>query len=416
MGWPVGFTTTPAPGAVLIRNVRVIDGTGAPPTSPQDLLIESGRIRRIEAAGSLAADDSVTVIDAEGRYVMPGLIDLHAHLWTPRPAVEGWLYHGVTTVRDVGSSLAWSAGIRDMIDAGLRQGPRIALGGSFFLTGDGLSKDAGLFLSGRAQTGRGVSLVRGMGATLAKHYLDSWAGLTTLIAEAHRQGMRVTGHCGSLLPLVAAGIDGQEHAGNCVRDGRLYGDYTRIKEAAGVWVVVGASQWRTNMELVEEPTTFLRPDIHPFLTEGCRNLADPERKGPAAAARFALGTERQQARIARLHEAGVMVAVGTDFCLPIDVHIQMSGLVAAGLTPLEAITATTSVAARILGAESEVGSVLPGKLADLVILDGNPLEDIRNVRRVWQVVQGGRVVDRAALLARARDASSIVGKGPNYGY
>lgn len=419
MGWPIRFVPQAAPTPTLLRNVRVVNGTGTHPTAPSDILIEGGRIRQIAAAGSIQHDDRMKIIDADGRYVVPGLIDLHTHLWTPRPAVEGWLYYGVTTIRDVGSSLAWTAALRDQIDAGGMAGPRVALGGSFFLTGDGLSKDAGLFVSDREQAARGVALVRGMGATLVKHYLDGWAGLVTVIDEAHRQGLRVTGHCGSLLPAAAAGVDFQEHAGSCGRDeGRnlLREDHVRLKSESGIRVVVGASQWRTNLELLESPETFAREDIHPFLGEPCLNLADPGRKAPAALPRFRLGTERQRQRTVQLRNSGVTLAIGTDFCFPLDVHIQLAGLVAAGYTPLEAITAATSTAAKILDASDEIGSIEVGKLADLVILDADPLLDIRNMRRVWQVVQGGRVVDRNALRDRASRVAPVLERGPSYGY
>lgn len=416
LGWPISFMTPPAPAPVLIRNVHLIDGTGAPVSPSRDLLLEAGRIARIAPAGSLDAPDGANVLDGEERFVIPGLIDLHQHIWKPHPPLEGGLYHGVTSIRDVGSSIAWSAAHGDIVNAGLRPGPRIALGGSFLLSGAGLSKDAGLFVSDSGQAARAVSLLKGFGATTIKHYLDGWAGLTTIIAEAHRQALPVTGHCASLLPLVAAGMDGQEHTGACVRDnGRIYDDYARIKAEAGIWVAPDVGFNLLFQQLLQDPEVFDRHDIHPFLGEWGLPVYDPERMGPARQSMYERGRIRQRARTARLWNAGVVLATGTDQWFPTAVHSEIEGLVLAGVPPAEAIAAATSVAARVLGAESEIGTIEPGKLADLVILDANPLEDISNVRHVWQVIQGGRIVDRDALLEFVR-ASPALASGPDYGY
>ncbi len=414
LGWPVTYTAAPSPAPLLIRNARVIDGTGAPPTRSRDLLIEDGRIADMAPAGSMDVANNVAVVDAQDRPVIPGLIDLHQHIWTVHPPLEGGLYYGVTTVRDVGSSLAWSAAHRDLVDSGLRPGPRIVLGGSFFLSGDGPSQNANLSVADSAQMARGVALVRGFGASHVKHYLGEWTGLTALIGEAHRQGMRVSGHCASLLPLAAAGIDGQEHTGACWRDvGRIYDDYVRIKTEAGTWVVPDPGFSLVSLQILDEPDTFGRRDIQPFLGEWGRGTYDPENMSPRDV--HERRTQRRHARTARLHEAGATLAVGTDHWFPTAVHSELEGLVAAGLSPAEAIAAATSVAARVLGAEREIGTIEPGKLADLVILEADPLENIANVRRVWQVIQGGRIIDRAALLEFARSSTALA-SGPDYGY
>jgi imidazolonepropionase-like amidohydrolase len=104
---------------------------------------------------------------------------------------------------------------------------------------------------------------------------------------------------------------------------------------------------------------------------------------------------------AKLARAGVTLGTGTDIWqVPAGVHMELEELVAAGLSPLEAIRAATGSSARIVGAERDLGTIAPGKFADLVLLDADPSTDVRNTRRIWAVVQNGKVVDRAAI---ARD-------------
>ena len=119
---------------------------------------------------------------------------------------------------------------------------------------------------------------------------------------------------------------------------------------------------------------------------------------PQAAARFDGLGQTSRSTAERLHAAGVILGAGTDIDVPGSLHWELEGLVLVGLSPLEAIAAATGTAARIIGAEGSIGSIEEGKLADLVILDADPLEDITNTRKIWKVFQGGREVDRNALL------------------
>jgi urease alpha subunit len=129
IGWPVSYTP-PVAQTTLIRNVRILDGTGGPVTGPRDILIERGRIHRIAPAGTISIV-APQVIDAAGRFVIPGLIDLHAHVYRG-DLLSGFLYFGVTTIRDQGSSMAPLVAYADGIAAGLVAGPRIGYGGFQF--------------------------------------------------------------------------------------------------------------------------------------------------------------------------------------------------------------------------------------------------------------------------------------------
>jgi imidazolonepropionase-like amidohydrolase len=109
----------------------------------------------------------------------------------------------------------------------------------------------------------------------------------------------------------------------------------------------------------------------------------------------------------KLHRAGVPLATGTDFEMPDGEHYELQALVNASFSPLEAIAAGTSVAARVIGASGDVGRIAPGLLADIVILDADPTNDIRNTRQIWRVIQGGRVVDRKQLYSPGWDTIDL---------
>ena len=125
LGWPLTFTP-PTPEPLLVRNARVIDGTGASATPPRDLLIESGRLARIAPAGEIQAGER-RVVDAGGRFVIPGLMDLHAHEQVP-DVLPAYLYFGVTTTRDQGSAIAPLTAWGEAIAVGAYDGPRLGYG------------------------------------------------------------------------------------------------------------------------------------------------------------------------------------------------------------------------------------------------------------------------------------------------
>ena len=403
LGWPLSFTP-PVPRPLLIRNARVIDGTGAPATAPRDILLEGGRIRRIEAAGALrAAGDSTApdLLDAAGGFVIPGLMDLHAHIYVPA-LLPAFLYFGVTTVRDQGSPIgplvAWAEGSA----AGAFAGPRVGYGGFQLYSDLAYDTEEGLGVEPEtdpAHAARSVALGALLGAQHVKtRTFRRWDINARMVSEAHRRGLRATGHCAHLLPLVAAGMDAQEHAGFCGRrgDGRLYDDFVQLYRAAGI-AVVPTIIYSAFAERLTGPELLGRDaEVAPFLPakEAFGWMLELDGDGRRSVARSA-GVAREAA--VRLARAGVTIGAGTDIWqVPSAVHLELEELVAAGLTPLEAIRAGTGDAARILGA-ADLGTIAVGKVADLVVLDADPAADIRNTRRIRAVVQGGRVVGRERI-------------------
>jgi Tol biopolymer transport system component/imidazolonepropionase-like amidohydrolase len=406
LGWPISYTP-PVAAPVLIRNVRIVDGTGAPMTGARDILIERGRIKRIAQPGSLA-NTAVHSLDAGGRVVIPGLIDLHAHTYRP-DLLPGFAYFGVTTIRDQGSSMAPLVAYADAIAAGSLPGPRVAYGGFQFYSDWPFDEEQGRGIEPEADAGhirRSVALAEAFGAQHIKtRTFRRWDINARMISEAHRRGMRVTGHCSHLLPLIAAGMDAKEHIGLCEPRGNtyVYDDLVQLFRAAGIGVVPTVSYLEFAVRLNQRPA-LLDDDaeLRPFLPKRDNfdwmfNLKGYERQY------WIESVEHAREAVIKFSRAGVTIGTGTDIWqIPIGVHMELEQLVAAGLTPLQAIHAGTGAAAHILGAENTLGTIEAGKWADLIILDADPLSDIRNTRRIWNVVQNGHLVDRAAILKTVR--------------
>ena len=406
IGWPISYAPAVAE-PVLIRNARIIDGTGEPMTAPRDVLLERGRISRIAPAGDLSPGIG-RVLDANGRIVIPGLLDLHAHAYRP-DLLPGFLYFGVTTLRDQGASMAPLVAYADAMAAGVLPGPRVSYGGFQFYSDWELDDEQGRGIEPEADPDhikRAVSLAEAFGAQHIKtRTFRRWDINARMIAEAHRRGMRATGHCAHLLPLVAAGMDAKEHIGLCETRGNtyLYDDLIQLFRAAGIGVVPTISYVDLAVRINERPEALDDDaELRPFLPgrdafEWMLKLSVADRQD------WAEVVKRAREATMKLSRAGVTIGTGTDIWqIPTGVHMELEQLVAAGLSPAQAIRAATGNAARILGAEKDLGTVEVGKRADLVILDADPLVDIRNTRRIWQVIHDGRVVDRAAILSVVR--------------
>ncbi len=356
--------------------------------------------RRRHACGRVG-----TVLDARGGFLIPGLIDLHAHEYRPE-LMRGFAWFGVTTIRDQGSAIGPLVATADAVAAGRLAGPRVDYGGIQFYTdwaydledGQGVEPEAD-----PAHARRAVALAAAFGS--APHqdaHVPTVGHQARFIAEAHRRGMRVTGHCAHLLPLVAAGMDTKEHAGFCEprSDGPIYDDLVQLYRAAGIGVVPTISYSSFAVRLNRHPDVLESDsELAPYLPE--RNafewMLELDSAGRREYERYAEWARQATVKLAR---AGVTVGTGTDIWqIPSGVHLELEEMVAAGLSPLEAIHAATGGAARIMGAEREFGTIEQGKWADLVILDADPTADIRNTRRIRVVMQAGRVLDRDGVLA-----------------
>lgn len=402
IGWPLSYTP-PVAQPLLLRNVRVFDGSGSPLTTPRDILIENGRIARIAKTGDLSTS-GVRLLDAGGRVVIPGLIDLHAHEYRPDLLV-GFPYFGITTIRDQGSSMAPLVSYADDVAAGVYPGPRVGYGGFQFYSDWPFDEEQGRGIEPEQDPEhikRAVDLAEAFGAQHIKtRTFRRWDINARMILEAHRRGMRATGHCSHLLPLIAAGMDAKEHIGSCETRGDryMYDDLIQLFRAAHVGVVPTISYFELAVRLNERPTLLEEDkELTPFLP-GRENFGWMLELTPAQRKGWAQEAQRAREMTMKFSQAGITLGTGTDIWqIPTGVHFELEQLVASGLTPAAAIHIATENSAKILGADHDLGTIQVGKWADLVILDADPLSDIRNTRKIWNVVHYGQLVDRPAIL------------------
>jgi len=407
------ITSAPTEDRFALVGATLIDGTGAPPVPDATVVVERGRIAAV--GRRLVPPRGMPVVDARGKTVLPGLWDMHAHYeqveWGPI-----YLGSGITTVRDVGNEFEFIRTVRDAIREGRGVGPRILLAGIV----DGSSPMA-VGVERVSTPGEAVAEVRkyhAAGFQQMKIYSSVSPDMVKAVAtEAHRLGMTVTGHIPQGMNAyqgVAAGMDQINHI-SYIRQIML----TPAESAGGTPVFdSSSSQADSAVAFLRRHGTVIDPTValfelllHPksqpveAFEPGVTHVA-PELVGPlnntgvpvADSARARARLSEFLATIRLLHQAGVPIVAGTDQAVPgYSLHRELELYRDAGFTPMEAIQAATSVPARVMGLAREVGTVTRGKRADLLVVEGNPLERFEDLRRVWLVVSGGRRYEPAPL-------------------
>ena len=404
------FEVTSAEGRLLIQNVRIVDGTGAPARDGMDVAIEGDRIARVEPTGGEVAKD-VRVVSGEGKTLIPGLIEMHTHLGLPAwGSGQGkvWLAYGITSLRTPADALYRVIEERESIRAGRRAGPRIFYTGAT-LDGDRIYYGGALALNDGEELEQEMKRAVSLGYDLVKTYVRLPDPLQKeAIEKAHAEGIFVTSH--EVYPAVAYGVDGIEHLSGTSRRGfspkltqlrRTYDDVVELIARSGVYFTPTVLlQGGYTLALAREPdlldeARFLAL-FPPFVKEGFRNgprPADASASGAVVAPVFAT--------IGEIHRRGGKVIAGTDSpIIPygLSLLLEIEQLSEAGLGPMAALESATRVAAEALGAGSDLGTIEPGKIADLVLLGADPLEDIKNLRKTERVVVNGRLVTIDQLL------------------
>lgn len=427
------FATPHAQTAGLaIRNVTVVPATGGPSIHAATVLIRGDRIAVVGPAHAVAIPAGVRVVDGTGQFLLPGLIDLHIHLSKTRGSAMGLLVaNGVTTVRDMGGEYEELLRWRREVVAGKRLGPRILMPGPILespaniarMRKDPPSERVEPFDRMRIAVGSPQE-ARETVARLAAMEIDFIKIRTVrdretylaLNAAANEHGVPLVGHVPpySAAAILEAGQDGVDHGfarafDNETREERL-ATWRRFA-AAGVPVVptltVGGAiltQLDRLRAIVEDDAGKIeprRPYLSKFLIRDWREqFLEQSVEGQERFRKFA---EQGRRDIREMHEAGIDVLAGTDTGVlnlypGSSVHDELASFVKdIGMTPAEAIERATRRSAKFLRIGDSVGTVERGKIADLMLVDRDPLLDITNTRRISAVILRGVYYDRAGL-------------------
>ena len=426
-----------APPALAITNVTLVDVSGGPSRPRQTVVVSGNRITAVGPSSATPVPRGARVVDGTGKHIIPGLWDMHSHVVGFGPtALDLYLAHGVTGLRDMGAErFVHAKALRDSIAAGQRPGPRMRIASpvvenqKWLAWTKQMSAQAGtpwrlyerFGAASPADAARWVDSVVALGADHIK--VRNWPDTSisrVLMARARERGIQVASHANE--PFPRTGVSSYEHGiwppltvSDAARD-----SLWRHFAATGASVVPTLVTWPIRLD---PPDTLLAKlddgriaglcYVPPTTLQGWREgLLNLKQETGAPDWRAIYRGEVRNA--AEMQRAGVALMSGTDIGAPLlvpgfSMHDELALLVRdAGMTPLQALRAATLTPARVMGLADSLGTVEAGKLADLVLLDADPLADIANTRRVSAVVANGRWMDRAALdrmLAGARKGS-----------
>ncbi len=409
----LGLTPTQAQtnlDTYAITGVTLIDANHVPGVAHQTVLIQNGKIEKVFPDNTQPLPDSVSIIRAAGKYLIPGLIDTHVHMATDPSGtdnrlntlrvLEAMLRSGITTVRDMAgdarvlTGLARDARTGDILSPNIYYSALMA-GPEFFKDPRTHSSTAG-GVAGEMPYMRAVTITtdftlavaeaKGTGATGIKLYADLDPGTVgKIVTEAKRQGLLVWGHAwlqqSKPSDLITAGVSPLSHAPLLL--------YETMDSIPAAWRHGYHDDKFWDDHIHADPAMLSSMKVHHTILDA--TLLTYERLGTQDSShRYILPIVRRLT--AQAYKAGVTICTGTDDDQEVFVQGEMEALVKdAGLSNADALIAATRNGALALGIESTTGTIEAGKTADMVVLDKNPLDDIDNVKSVYLVVKAGKI-------------------------
>ena len=411
-----------ASDSILLEGARLIAGDGVTEENSA-ILIANGHISQVGRKGDVKAPAGTRRIDVTGKTIMPALIDAHSHLgytdvkgMTTSAANYGrdnlvdhlrrYAYYGIAATMSMGvdrGELPYELRAMPVPGAALFRtaGRGIALPNAG--PGADYRKDAAYGVTTESEARATVRELATRKVDFVKIWVDDRDGTVpklppamyrAIIDEAHKQGVRVVAHIFDLADakdLLRAGVDGFAHG---VRDKDVDEEFlSLIKARPDVFVIPNLPDRDSG-----DDYAWLADTVPPQEIERLRKAAATRTPDAARQARELYNVQARN--LGRLDAAGVHIGFGTDAGVSVgwNAHTELADMVAAGMTPARVIVAATKTSAAILRLD-ELGIIAPGKSADFIILDGNPLDDITNTRRISAVYLRGQEVDRAALRA-----------------
>ena len=418
------------PARLALVGGMLLDGYEAPPIHHAAILIDGDRIVRVGPAAEMTIPSDYRIVDTSGRTMMPGMIELHAHLiilghgnyatWFPWVAKQGptmltkvmetsakqLLNAGVTSAVDLGAPLKESLSVRDRIQKGEIPGPRMSMAGPWITRSAGGMTDqfGGIAVTSSEQAAQEVEKLIAAGVDVIKAH----SGLTrqdykAIADTAHKHNIRVHAHVYAeedVRNALEMGIDVLSHAGSAgtappyskqlITDIVNAGRPVVITAAHRAWVYPDTAAFP---ERLQDPLLKrdFPPEIYAEVQDSLKNWR-------------ALGyfgrTDREmifrESGVKQFTDSGTVLGMGTDSGTPMNFHSEALWREAKvhvdmGMPAIKVISALTRVGANILGKQRDLGTIEPGKLADIIVVNGNPLYDITALAHVETVVKGGRV-------------------------
>jgi len=432
-------------GATLLQDIRVIDGLGNRPEAGQDVLVADGKIQAVGKSGSFDVPADVKIIDGDGLTVLPGLIDAHIHLssgWRGpndngnRPVYVKWqllnfLYAGVTQVYDIGNIPDVAGDTRDMVEAGVWMGPDIKIAGTYFETAEvGAPGYATLLPTNDSSHigGKLDSMKNGYGVEMVKcHSGTNIQVLRAMVSAAHERGMRVVcdlwQNNGDPWIAKVTKLDGYAH--------NMFMTTTPTQNDADMLKELGTFIISTTVMLdtiggyrIEEDGDFITgnaliEDVNPphWVEQALGQEGKDSANRYMSVFDALFGDQRSIDQFRsdafswtkKLVDTGVLVGVGTDTpylnnwsgeSLHRELELWVEG---TGISPLRTIQAATSDNARVLKVDDRTGSIKTGLEADLLVVEGNPAENISDTRNIRHVFNNGKIVNRESLTRQWKD-------------
>ena len=443
---------------IVITHVTVIDATGAPPQTDATVIVTKSRISAISASGSAQIPPKAKVIDATGKFLIPGLADMHVHLTgAGEPSgsrefiIPLLIANGITTVRDMGGSVALLKKLRAEMESKERIGPQIFFTGPY-LDGNPPSFQPSIVVQNAQEAAVAVDELKLQGVDFIKVQSRLQPEAYFAIAsESKKLGIRFLGHVPDSITAAQASDAGQasiEHLtgvllGCSSREAQLRAEKlrvsklsftpseTRVEERTWLKTLLASIDQGTSASLIAEFSRNRTWQVPTFPTLVHIGFVTPQTDlTNDARLRYVPGTVKSnwaQSRAAqlngyggedftlregviseslkvvgRMNAAGVPIVAGTDTAAPnvipgFSLHEDLQYLVKAGLSPMQALQAATLRPAEFVGRSGEQGTIQVGKRADLVLLDGDPLGDIRNTEKIRAVIVNGKLLDRVKL-------------------
>jgi imidazolonepropionase-like amidohydrolase len=430
--WSAGVATRLAhrpAGALVIRHARLFDPRDLSVRDDMRVVVQGEHIVRVDPDDASPAPEGAEVIDAAGRFLMPGLWDVHQHF----AGVDGTfdLIAGVTSARDMANDNVPLLARVKRFDSGAELGPRVVLAGIVEGTGP-LAGPTDVRIETRAQAQAAVDWYAGHGYEQIKIYSSFPPALVAPIADmAHARGLRVSGHVPAFMraqEFVEAGADEIQHLNFIVlnffpdvKDTRSKDRYTITAEKVQA-LKLDSPEFAAFVTLLRQHHTVLDPTLSVFqdLYSGApgkcahglcgmierfppvtrrRLLSGAVAVPPGKEAVYAQALPALMRLLKALHDGGVTLMAGTDAFAGYTLHNELALYVQAGIPAPEVLRLATLTPAQVLGFDGpgQRGFIAPGRQADMVLIDGDPSRNIADIRHVWRTIKAGQVHDPAAL-------------------